>query len=229
MSSSSEKKRGNIFLRMHSLQRVIISIVLAVITFFIALKTESKLIEIVSLWSVFALTYLIMSWIVLFTKPIEEIKKTAAKDDGSAPYVFIMILLSSCGSMFMVLLLLISNDVHTSKSGFLVPITVAGMLLSWVMVHTLFAFHYAHDYYGPDINNKTKHVGGLDFPGNDDKPDYIDFVYFSFVIGCTFQVSDIEITSRKIRRLVLVHQLIAFGLNTFVLALSINLVASLSK
>jgi len=229
MSSSSEKKSGNIFLRMHSLQRVIISIVLAVITFFIALKTESKLIEIVSLWSVFALTYLIMSWIVLFTKPIEEIKKTAAKDDGSAPYVFIMILLSSCGSMFMVLLLLISNDVHTSKSGFLVPITVAGMLLSWVMVHTLFAFHYAHDYYGPDINNKTKHVGGLDFPGNDDKPDYIDFVYFSFVIGCTFQVSDIEITSRKIRRLVLVHQLIAFGLNTFVLALSINLVASLSR
>ena len=229
MSSSSEKKSGNIFLRMHSLQRVIISIVLAVITFFIALKTESKLIEIVSLWSVFALTYLIMSWIVLFTKPIEEIKKTAAKDDGSAPYVFIMILLSSCGSMFMVLLLLISNDVHTSKSGFLVPITVAGMLLSWIMVHTLFAFHYAHDYYGPDINNKTKHVGGLDFPGNDDKPDYIDFVYFSFVIGCTFQVSDIEITSRKIRRLVLVHQLIAFGLNTFVLALSINLVASLSR
>jgi uncharacterized membrane protein len=225
----SKKTKRNIFLRMHSLQRVLISIVLAVITFFIALNSQSKLIEIISLWSVFALTYLIMSWIVLFTKPIEEIKKSAAKDDGSAPYVFIMILLSSCGSMFMVLLLLISNDIHTSKSNFLVPITVAGMLLSWVMVHTLFAFHYAHDYYGPDINDKTKHVGGLDFPGNDDKPDYIDFAYFAFVIGCTFQVSDVEISSRRIRRLVLVHQLISFGLNTFVLALSINLVASLSK
>ena len=229
MPARSKKKKGNIFLRMHSLHRVLISIVLAVITFFIALNSQSKLIEIVSLWSVFALTYLIMSWIVLFTKPIEEIKKSAAKDDGSAPYVFIMILLSSCGSMFMVLLLLISDDVHTSKSSFLVPITVAGMLLSWVMVHTLFAFHYAHDYYGPDINDKTKHVGGLDFPGNDDKPDYIDFAYFAFVIGCTFQVSDVEISSRKIRRLAMVHQLISFGLNTFVLALSINLVASLSK
>lgn len=229
MPASTRKNKGNIFLRMHSLQRVLISIILAVITFFVALNSQSKLIEIVSLWSVFALTYLIMSWIILFTKPIEEIKKTAAKDDGSAPYVFIMILLSSCGSMFMVLLLLISNDVHTSKSGFLVPITVTGMLLSWVMVHTLFAFHYAHDYYGPDINNKTKHVGGLDFPGNDDKPDYIDFAYFAFVIGCTFQVSDVEISSKKIRRLVLLHQLISFGLNTFVLALSINLVASLSK
>ena len=228
MSSSQRKKSGNIFLRMHSLHRVSISIILAVITFFLALKTESKLIEIVSLWSVFALTYLIMGWIILFTKPIEEIKKTAAKDDGSAPYVFIMILLSACGSMVMVLLLLISNNVHTSKSHFLVPLTVAGMLLSWVMVHTLFAFHYAHDYYAQDKVDKTKHSGGLDFPGNE-KPDYIDFAYFSFVIGCTFQVSDIEISSRKIRRLVLVHQLIAFGLNTFVLALSINLVASLSK
>lgn len=226
---ASKKTKGNIFSRMHSLQRILVSIVLAVITFFVALNTQSRLIEIVSLWSVFALTYLIMSWIVLFTKPIEEIKKTAAKDDGSAPYVFIMILLSACGSMFMVMLLLVSNDVHTSKSNFLIPITVAGMLLSWIMVHTLFAFHYAHDYYGPDINNKTKHVGGLDFPGNDDKPDYIDFAYFAFVIGCTFQVSDVEISSRKIRRLALVHQLISFGLNTFVLALSINLVASLSK
>lgn len=229
MSSSQRKKSGNIFLRMHSLHRVSISIILAVITFFLALKTDSKLIEIVSLWSVFALTYLIMSWIILFTKPIDEIKKTAAKDDGSAPYVFIMILLSSCGSMFMVLLLLISSDVHASKNGFLVPITVAGMLLSWVMVHTLFTFHYAHDYYGPDINDKAKHVGGLDFPGKNDNPDYIDFAYFAFVIGCTFQVSDIEISSRRIRRLALLHQLISFGLNTFVLALSINLVASLSK
>ncbi len=228
MSSSQRKKSGNIFLRMHSLHRVSISIILAVITFFLALKTDSKLIEIVSLWSVFALTYLIMSWIILFTKPIDEIKKTAAKDDGSAPYVFIMILLSSCGSMFMVLLLLISSDVHASKNGFLVPITVAGMLLSWVMVHTLFAFHYAHDFYGPNKTDKAKHAGGLDFPGNE-QPDYIDFAYFAFVIGCTFQVSDIEISSRKIRRLVLVHQLISFGLNTFVLALSINLVASLSK
>lgn len=228
MTDSAKKNKGNIFLRMHSLVRVLISVVLSVTAFFLALKSQSKLIEIVSLWSVFALTYLIMSWIILFTKPIDEIKKTAAKDDGSVPYVFIMILLSSCGSMFMVLLLLISKDVHTSKSNFLVPITVAGMMLSWVMVHTLFTFHYAHDYYVPDEKDKSKHVGGLDFPGNE-RPDYIDFAYFAFVIGCTFQVSDIEISSRKIRRLAFLHQLISFGLNTFVLALSINLVASLSK
>jgi uncharacterized membrane protein len=86
-----------------------------------------------------------------------------------------------------------------------------------------------HGYYRLDINNKTKHAGRLDFSGNDDKLDYIDFAYFAFVIGCTFQVSDIEISSRKIRRLAMVHQLISFGLNTFVLALSINLVAGLSK
>ena len=109
-----------------------------------------------------------------------------------------------------------------SENSFFVPATVCGMMLSWAMVHTLFAFHYAHDYYSPDKNNKTKSVGGLDFPGKDE-PDYIDFAYFAFVIGCTFQVSDVEISSRKIRRLALVHQLISFALNTFVVALTINL------
>ena len=59
-------------------------------------------------------------------------------------------------------------------------------------------------------------------------PDYLDFAYYSFVIGMTFQVSDVQITSRKFRKLALLHGLIAFGLNTFVVALTINLVAGLS-
>ncbi len=95
-------------------------------------------------------------------------------------------------------------------------------------MHTIFTFHYAHLYYD-DINKDNKKVAeGLNFPETKE-PDYIDFAYFSFVIGCTFQVSDVVITSPKMRRIVLLHGLLAFGLNTFVVALTINLVAGLGK
>ena len=95
-------------------------------------------------------------------------------------------------------------------------------------MHTIFGFHYAHLYYGDDTNDSTRHAEGLEFPG-EKKPDYLDFAYFSFVIGMTFQVSDTAVHSRSIRRLVLLHGLISFGLNTFVVALTINLIAGLLK
>ncbi len=79
-----------------------------------------------------------------------------------------------------------------------------------------------------DENDANKDAYGLEFPGNA-KPNYLDFAYFSFVIGCTFQVSDVEISSPKIRRVVLFHGLLSFGLNTFVVALTINLIAGLAK
>jgi len=103
-----------------------------------------------------------------------------------------------------------------------------GMLFSWLMVHSVYAFHYAHMYYDNDENDPVKDAYGLEFP-RDTKPNYIDFAYFSFVIGCTFQVSDVEISSPRIRRVVLFHGLLSFGLNTFVVALTINLIAGLSK
>ena len=70
-------------------------------------------------------------------------------------------------------------------------------------------------------------MGGLNFP-EDNNPDYLDFAYFSFVMGCTFQVSDVEITSKRIRRIAMVHGILSFILNTFVIALTINLIAGIS-
>lgn len=229
MPASKSKPPVHIFWEMHPLKRILISVAFCVAAFFLIPENTSSLIKITSLWVVFAATYLIMSWMILFTKPIAEIRKTASKDDGSKAIVFIMILVSSFSSMFTVLLLIISKDAETSGSDFFVPASILGMLLSWAMVHTLFSFHYAHNYYDDDKNDKTKPAGGLEFPGDDVEPDYIDFAYFSFVIGCTFQVSDVEISSKKLRRLAFAHQLISFMLNTFVVALTINLIAGLSK
>lgn len=97
------------------------------------------------------------------------------------------------------------------------------LLVSWLMTHTIFALRYAHEYYttaGPAPAGKP--AGGLDFPG-DAPPDYWDFFYFAIVLGMTFQVSDVQITSRKLRRLATLHGLLGFLFNTVILALSVNI------
>ena len=213
---------------MYPLQRVIISAVIALATFFCLPKHLDSLLIAMIIWVSFALPFLIMSWIILFTREVEGIKKIASKEDGSKTFIIIMVLIASFASMFTVLLLMLSDASDKTPELFL-PVAIAGMLLSWIMVHTVFTFHYAHMYYDvPDGSSSKKIKGGLNFP-DEDEPDYIDFAYFSFVIGCTFQVSDVEISSRKIRRMALLHGLLSFGLNTFVVALTINLVAGLKK
>jgi len=99
------------------------------------------------------------------------------------------------------------------------------VVASWTVTHTLFALHYAHHYYGdgpaPGADDDR---GGLDFPGGE-QPDYWDFLYFSFVVGMTCQVSDVQVTSRPMRRMTLVHGVLSFFFNTVILALSVNLLA----
>ena len=130
--------------------------------------------------------------------------------------------------MVAVLMLILSRYVGNTPRFIYVPVAVLSMLFSWIVVHTTFCFHYTHLYYSDDPANPDTHAGGLDFPG-DQKPDFLDFAYFSFVIGMTFQVSDVQITSVRLRRLALVHGLLSFGLNTFVVALVVNLIAGLKN
>jgi uncharacterized membrane protein len=88
-----------------------------------------------------------------------------------------------------------------------------------------FALHYAHDYYSPDHGSDAR--SGLVFPACEE-PDYWDFLYFSTSIGATSQTSDISIKSRALRRLVTLHAVVAFFFNTAVLALTVNIAASLA-
>jgi uncharacterized membrane protein len=101
-----------------------------------------------------------------------------------------------------------------------IAFAVTTVVLSWVMVHTIFALHYAHEYYR---QHEAGH--GLSFPG-DDKPDYWDFTYFAFVIGMTAQTSDVGITDRIVRRTAVAHGIISFIFNTALLALMVNIAAS---
>jgi uncharacterized membrane protein len=100
------------------------------------------------------------------------------------------------------------------------------LTISWFFTNSIFTLHYAHLYYLPATAADAEQAGGLDFPGGDTTPDYWDFAYFSFVLGMTFQVSDVEITDKRLRRLALAHSVIAFIFNIAVIALSVSLVAS---
>lgn len=211
---------------MDPLQRVLISTILAVVAYIFIRKFHfNAMITSMMLWDVFALSYIITSWIVFFTSSVSHITKKARQDDGSRVFVFLIVVVACFASMFTVLMLTISKDTADVAKAIYLPVIIAGMLLSWMLVHTTFCFHYAHLFYDNDEGTE-KNAAGLTFPG-EQQPDYIDFAYFSFVIGMTFQVSDIEITSRTIRRQALVHGLLSFALNTFVVALTINLIAGL--
>lgn len=227
--SSTTKKKENIFLQLHPVHRLLISIGISGCVFVLTTNAAlSPLIRVMLLWDVFALTYSITCWIVFFDRSVQQIRAFAREEDGSRTFVFILILLACFASMFMVLLLMLSHEASETTPALYLSVAIAGILLSWFMVHTMFTMHYAHIYYDDDDNDSRKHAEGLNFP-EEKRPDYLDFAYFSFVIGMTFQVSDVEVSARKLRRIVLLHGLLSFGLNTFVVALTINLVAGLMK
>ena len=112
---------------------------------------------------------------------------------------------------------------HLTRHLLLALVTV---VLSWLLVHAVFGLRYAHKFYDDNDAITGSRTGGLDFPG-EDSPDYRDFAYFSFVIGMTCQVSDVQVTSREMRRRVLQHGVLSFGFNTVILALTVNTVSTL--
>ncbi|GAC1547309.1 MAG: DUF1345 domain-containing protein [Candidatus Velthaea sp.] len=97
----------------------------------------------------------------------------------------------------------------------------AGVILGWFLIHSTFVFRYAHLFYYDDDEDGTAERG-LIFPGTENPNDY-DFAYYSFVVGMTFQVSDVQITDPGVRRVTFFHELISFGYNTAILALVVNL------
>ena len=134
-------------------------------------------------------------------------------------------------AMFIALVVMVAVWVELSSKGGRhgtgIALSSVSLCLAWLFANTLFALHYAHVWYLPLGRGKAaKDAGGLEFPGNDPTPDYWDFAYFAFVLGMTFQVSDVQITNKPMRRLALFHGMLAFLFNIAVVALSVNLMAS---
>ena len=176
-------------------------------------------------WDAYSLSLIVMIWITIVSSNPSEVAKTASLQDTGRRTIFVFVIVAAVASVFAV-----AFELGTAKGLDKAHLTghIAFSLLtvfsSWVLVHTVFALRYAHNYYGLIGDEQTKH--GLNFP-DEDHPDYLDFAYFSFVIGMTSQVSDVTISARSLRRVALIHGLISFGFNAAILGLSINIISGL--
>ncbi len=181
------------------------------------------------IWICFGMSLIISQWVIILTAHPRDIVKIARLQDSSRSLIFIFVVFASLISLGAIFLLLQSSKlVSKEQITAHVLLSFGSVVVSWWLVHTVFTMRYAHEYYDTTTDDgKTKPMGGLDFPGDLKFPDYMDFVYFSFVIGMTFQVSDVEISSPHIRRLAWAHGLISFLFNTAIVALGINIVSGL--
>jgi len=167
-------------------------------------------------WDALIAVYLVLVYTMMLCNDHQHIRRSAAmQDDGR----FVILLVTAIGAFASIAAIVAELGAHRGAAQLTIAITT--IVLSWAAVHTTFALHYAHDYYRPP-------VGGLQFPeGNkEDHADYWDFVYFSFVIGMTAQVSDVGITDKTIRRTATGHGIVSFIYNTALLALTVNIAAS---
>jgi|SRR5436305_3328998 uncharacterized membrane protein len=179
-------------------------------------------------WDLGAAAYIATTLTMMARSP-QRLRYRAQLEDASKWAILALMIVAALAS-----LLSIGFVLHEAKNqtGWVADehVLIAGgtILLSWGFAHLLFAIHYAHAFYddSPTAEDPDAVAGGLEFPG-EKNPDYWDFLYFSFVVGMTCQVSDVQVTGRMMRRLTLGHGIIAFLFNTVILALSINLLAGL--
>jgi uncharacterized membrane protein len=179
-------------------------------------------------WDIFSLFMVAMSLITFSSLCPAEIRVLAGNEDSSRVAVFLIVVVGALCSLAGVMILLGSKGSWLLSKGMETFIYISGVFLSWILLHSIFTYRYAHLYYGDHATRKNEYAGGLDIP-DEKHPDYVDFAYFSFVIGMTFQVSDIQISSRQIRRLALMHGLLSFVFNTVIVALTINAVVELKS
>lgn len=210
-------------------KKLIICGLLAIVTFGLLSLTEieSDNRAILS-WDVFSVLMLVFSWTLFFTTTSSDLCVVVEKQDDGLKVIFAIVSIAICFSVFGALILMLESSQPRHDKILHTIISLSPVLLSWLLLHTMFTIRYAHLYHDHNLLGTGISVGGIDFPSDDD-PDYVDFAYFSFVIGMTFQVSDVTISSRAIRRFVLMHSLISFVFNTIIVALTINTLAGLTE
>ncbi|MEI6729736.1 MAG: DUF1345 domain-containing protein [Pseudomonadota bacterium] len=176
-------------------------------------------------WDSGAGLYLVMAAIMMAQSNLEKIRLRAAIQDEGRIIVLLTTTIASVASLFAIVAELSTAKDLIGTTRYL-HIALAGItvFVSWAFMQTMFALHYAHEYY---LDRSEEASRGLEFPGHPRKPDYWDFIYFSFVIGTAAQTADINITSHIIRRIVTLHCIIMFFFNTTILALTINIAAGL--
>ncbi|HEV3411228.1 MAG TPA: DUF1345 domain-containing protein, partial [Puia sp.] len=216
------------FHRLPSIYKLVVSFGVATVVSVVLMPIRMEAMTRVMIgWDVFSVCMLIISIVIFSSMRPRQIRLLAKQEDAGRIVVFGIVLAATIGSLMGVMILLGSKAFLLGK-GVETFIYITGVICSWFLLHTIFAYRYALLYYGDHPLDPDLHTVGLQIP-NELWPDYLDFAYFSFVIGMTFQVSDIEISSRTIRRVALMHGILSFLFNTVIVALTINVVVDLKN
>ena len=176
-------------------------------------------------WDLGALAYLGLAWMLIGRTDARGTRDHALSQDQSGYVIFLFVVGAACASTVAIGFVAGTiRDLPFWARTWHLMLTIIALVSSWLLIQTVFAFHYAHRYYaGP--HGEAASVTPLLFPGGR-APDYLDFAYCAFVVGMTSQVSDVAVASRGMRVLTLIHGVLAFVFNIAVLALSINIIAS---
>ena len=204
---------------------ILVSIICSIVFYSLNVSASNNLIL---GWDIFCVTMLMFSWLLFVKTNSDDLCLVVEKQDDGLKVIFAIVIVAVTFSLFGSIILMSENSEVSKKEILHVIISLSPILLSWFLLHTIFTIRYAHLYHDHNKLGTGSEIGGIDFPTKE-SPDYIDFAYFSFVIGMTFQVSDISVSSRSIRRFVLMHSLISFVFNTIIVALTINTLAGLKK
>ena len=176
-------------------------------------------------WDLGALAYLGLAWMLIGRTDARATRDHALSQDQSGYVIFLFVVGAACASTVAIGFVAGTiRDLPFWARTWHLMLTITALVSSWLLIQTVFAFHYAHRYYaGP--HGEPAATASLQFPGGRE-PDYLDFAYYAFVVGMTSQVSDVAVASRSMRRLTMIHGILAFMFNIAVLALSINIIAS---
>ncbi|PZP48339.1 MAG: DUF1345 domain-containing protein [Pseudopedobacter saltans] len=224
----TQKKNSFWFNGIHTLPKIGISILIGIITILLLHPiVKEDLIRYILGYSAFGIVLLGFYWVSFYRSPISHIQKEAQKEDSGRTVISFLILISILGSILAILLIIVSKNANPQTKLLHIGSSILGVSIAWFLLHTIYTVKYAHIYYG---NSKFEKGCGLSFPEGDDyMPDFKDFLYFSFVLGMTFQVSDVSITTKKMRHVALWHSLISFIFNVVIIAVTINLIAGLGS
>ena len=205
-------------------RRFALGVVAAAAAYFILPRNLPLPTRAIAIWDIFAFCAILLAWVTIMITPADGLRAHARAQDLSRLVIFGFVVTAACAALLSVVFVI---RIHRAemRSGLNAPVVLAlaTVALCWLLLHTVFSLHYAHVFYG-DADDDRSMDRGLQFPG-ENSPDYLDFAYFSFVVGMTCQVSDVQVCSKRMRQLTLLHGVISFGFNTFILALLINTIS----
>ena len=177
-------------------------------------------------WNIAIWLYLLLIWVMMARADDDDVRAFAKRQDEKAYVILIVLSFAAIASLVAIVIELAAAGPDSPGRAWHIALTGSTLIGSWFLIPTVFGLHYAHEYYQTGRGSKT-----LLFPGpqsgDESKPDYWDFMYFSFTIAVAFATSDIQVTTRATRKLVLVQSVLAFLFNATILALSINISAGL--